>query len=624
MIASTGAAPAENVAGAFPDRAAWNRVVVETDATFLHSWEWGNARCQSAERTLWFYSDDARVRSAMVLTIKQIAPGLKLLWSPDGLFFSGDEAVFLQRLQQFLHEHHVWGVLTKFRTAAAWDNSSPAVKRVSMQLWLPRPTETLVLDISPDEEVLYANIRRSLREQIRAVQRRDITVQEQSAHPVGDFWDMYHTTAKTRGFQEYKNENFLTRLVAAFSRCAGSTTPVHLFWLTAQRNGEHLAHYIGGVAGSQALQIWSTATPDGLQVGAKKLLQWEAIRMAKKLGARFYDFGGFNRKVTPGVFEFKRGFGGVPVRSSSLLFLGAATMPRLRQRIRAADSDISALDVTDPGDWDKGIGQSEGAHPLQCWAWGEARRADSVGVVRVAVYEAGRARGFAQILVRQKAGYRIGWIPGGPMLDPGADADRVLRTMLHRAASAGVRMSIAQPYLPMRAGWTFPSATRPQTFWLDLLQPLDVLEKNLHKEWRRGELQFVRKGGNVIDDTSDEALEDFVVQYAALVSRKAFERYGDEGFIRRVWASFRQFGSPFAGVHVFKAIISGKCAASAIVLRAGATAHFAWGASDYEMRNTRANEGLQWGIVRHLRELGLRRYDLGGVDANRNPGVFEF
>jgi lipid II:glycine glycyltransferase (peptidoglycan interpeptide bridge formation enzyme) len=33
---------------------------------------------------------------------------------------------------------------------------------------------------------------------------------------------------------------------------------------------------------------------------------------------------------------------------------------------------------------------------------------------------------------------------------------------------------------------------------------------------------------------------------------------------------------------------------------------------------------MHWGIVSRLRELGLRRYDLGGVDAKRNPGVFEF
>lgn len=661
MIASTGVAPADNVAGAFPDRAAWNRVVVETGATFLHTWEWGSARCQSAERTLWFHADDAHVRSAMVLTIKQIAPGLKLLRSPDGLFFSGDEAVFLQRLQQFLREHHVWGLLTKFRTATAWDNSSPAVKRVSMRLWLPRPTETLVLDISPDEEVLFANMRRSLREQIRAVQRWDVAVQEQSKSLVGDFWDMYHATAKARGFHEYKNENFLKQLVAAFSGSAGSKTPVHLFWLTAQRNGNHLAHYIGGVAGSQALQIWSAATPEGLHIGAKKLLQWEAIRMAKKLGAQVYDFGGIDRENLRGGYEFKRGYRGTSVRSSPyLLFTPGRAHRGLRSVLAAApplaDAEAPGVpakveapaaktatplvrveEICSPEQWaayERTLKQ-ESLH--SSWSWGDYKESQGWSARRLMIVEGNHTEpcGIAQVQMRRVRpfGPELALIQGGPVMRHlgFSRAARVVEALLDSLNLGPFSVVAIQPDADssqeltlalIEAGFTEYAAAHSYTFTVPLATPKDELRRQLTSNWRHNLVRAEDKGCTVGLVGSESgarraAFEKMSGMYDRLTQRKQFRKAIDvEAFcdsflqdprIDIVQVDWQQ--QPVA----FRVLFCGSTRVMDVIA-----------ASNEESKNIYANYLAMWSAILRAQDTGAQEFDCGGIDPARNRGVYLF
>jgi lipid II:glycine glycyltransferase (peptidoglycan interpeptide bridge formation enzyme) len=45
-------------------------------------------------------------------------------------------------------------------------------------------------------------------------------------------------------------------------------------------------------------------------VMAPYLLQWHAIKLAKNLGYKYYDFYGVDEDKWPGVTRFKKGFGG--------------------------------------------------------------------------------------------------------------------------------------------------------------------------------------------------------------------------------------------------------------------------------------------------------------------------
>jgi hypothetical protein len=163
-----------------------------------------------------------------------------------------------------------------------------------------------------------------------------------------------------------------------------------------------------------------------------------------------------------------------------------------------------------------------------------------------------------------------------------------------------------------------------QTFVLDLGQPIDALDARLHKEWRYGKNRFQREGGTVQETNTDAALDALARMLSAVVGRKGFNAYGGPSFPKTVAKAFWQQQRGLCSAHVFTAESGGVVLAVALVCRTGNIAHLMWTASDYGERKKRAAEGLQWGIVNMLRQQGIRYYDLGGADPERNPGVFLF
>ena len=48
------------------------------------------------------------------------------------------------------------------------------------------------------------------------------------------------------------------------------------------------------------------------------------------------------------------------------------------------------------------------------------------------------------------------------------------------------------------------------------------------------------------------------------------------------------------------------------------------GASNMEGRRLRSAYLLQWKVIEQLKQQGMRYYDLGGIDPDANPGVYDF
>ncbi len=315
---STAAVTAIERYRAFPDRATWNRIVADTAATFLHTWEWGTAKASSGEDVRWFFID-GMARTAMVLTAKTLLPGVKIFWAPDGLFYQGSAAAAVLELRSFMSRNGVAGLVTRFTCDAAWRAQPAAVRSQFVPLIFGTRSETVILDLSRPETELFERLSYGIRRDIRAAQRHRIEVQNCFAEP-DEFWHVYCRTASELGFRPYKNEAFFRGLLNAFSR-SGDSGSTKMFWLRAVRDNVVLAQFIGGIVGAKALQIWSVGDQEGKKLGIKKLLEWKAITTAKQLGATYYDFGGVDRKHAPGIFHFKRRFGGAISRSSPLLLL---------------------------------------------------------------------------------------------------------------------------------------------------------------------------------------------------------------------------------------------------------------------------------------------------------------
>jgi hypothetical protein len=281
----------------------------------------------------------------------------------------------------------------------------------------------------------------------------------------------------------------------------------------------------------------------------------------------------------------------------------------------------------DPAVWDSGLCSIPGAHPMQCWSWGEARRDLGDRVERIMVHQDGEPMLMAQIFLRRlPLGFPCGWVPRGPVVSRFAGKE-VFRAFKSAARSRGFRLIVVHPYSASGAatpvlGFRFRQELE-RTFILDLDRPLDQLEKAFDKDWRYGKNRFAREGGVVIEDVTESGVLSLAEFYSGLVQRKGFRAYGGTDMMLAVFRRFRDFESANVRVHLFRAEVKGEPAGAILVLRAGNIGHYLWGAFEYKLRNSRVSEGLQWAAICRLRELGATLYDLEGA-SEKAPGVMEF
>jgi len=85
--------------------------------------------------------------------------------------------------------------------------------------------------------------------------------------------------------------------------------------ITATHEGDLLAGIIVAFYGGRATYLYGASSNEKRNLMPAYALQWEAIKQAKDLGCREYDFFGIpptHDKSHPmhGLFQFKTGFGG--------------------------------------------------------------------------------------------------------------------------------------------------------------------------------------------------------------------------------------------------------------------------------------------------------------------------
>ena len=162
-----------------------------------------------------------------------------------------------------------------------------------------------VLDLAASEEQLLAAMRKTTRYEIRRALKVGVSI-EKTTDPasLSIFFDLYNTTAKRHGFVEHQN------IKEEFSVFAAAGHALHMI---GRMNGKPIACAIILFVGSEA--IYHHGASVASSVPASYLVQWEAIREAKKRGMVQYNFWGIAPTENPhhpwyGLTQFKKGFGG--------------------------------------------------------------------------------------------------------------------------------------------------------------------------------------------------------------------------------------------------------------------------------------------------------------------------
>ncbi|MBN2044126.1 MAG: peptidoglycan bridge formation glycyltransferase FemA/FemB family protein [Anaerolineales bacterium] len=201
---------------------------------------------------------------------------------------------------------------------------------------------TVLLDLTLEEEEILAAMKQKTRYNIRLAHRKDVSVRRGAEADFEHLYQMYAETAVRDGFAIRGKDYYLTLWQTFFN--SGMLLP-----LVAEVDAEAVAGLMLFVFGGRCWYLHGMSTGQHRNRMPTYLLQWEAIRAGKQAGCQVYDLWGAPDEFSGedslwGVYRFKRGLGGEVLRTVGawdkplrpLVFkLYARIWPRIMDLLRA-------------------------------------------------------------------------------------------------------------------------------------------------------------------------------------------------------------------------------------------------------------------------------------------------
>lgn len=303
------------------DKTTWEAFLADCrEKSFLHSWNWGVFQ-ESLGEKIWrlgVYQENTLV--AVALVIRHHARRGSFLLVPHGPVVMEHEAWSKEQILKIL--------LEKLKEIAKTEKVdfiriSPIAKRSKEQELLfknlgfrlralhSHPESSWKLDITPTEEQLLAGMRKSTRYLLRQAEKDSDLEIYQSFDPkdVELFNEMHREVVKHQKFVPFSLEYFQKEFASFLP-----DKEIALF--IAKYQGKTIAASYGIFWSGMAFYHHAALLPEYKKVPASYLLQWTAIREAKRRGCTIYDFWGYSDPVKypkhpySGPTLFKMGFGG--------------------------------------------------------------------------------------------------------------------------------------------------------------------------------------------------------------------------------------------------------------------------------------------------------------------------
>jgi lipid II:glycine glycyltransferase (peptidoglycan interpeptide bridge formation enzyme) len=331
------------------DPESWN----ETLATFpnppiLQTWQWGEVKQHfgwQAEHMLW--KNDQKQITGMALVLSRtmswrgFTPGWKVIYVPRGPVLrdwsdSDTRKQIIRDIQSFAKQQNAIFVKIDPELEVArglpgelnfQENTQalPILEELNEQGWIFSQEQiqfrnTVVLDLSPSEDDLLAQMKQKTRYNIRLAGRQRVNVRQGTREDFDLLYQMYAETSLRDGFV-IRDRTYYFRVWDTFFQ-AGLAIP-----LIAEVDGIPISGLWLFIFGHKAWFLYGMSTDSHREKMPSYKLQWEAIQAAKSAGCTSYDLWGAPDQFVQqdklwGVYRFKEGFGGQVVQ-----YLGAWDYP---------------------------------------------------------------------------------------------------------------------------------------------------------------------------------------------------------------------------------------------------------------------------------------------------------
>jgi hypothetical protein len=165
--------------------------------------------------------------------------------------------------------------------------------------------QTFRVDLRPSVEILRQQLSSRWRRQLNIAERHDLDIVE---GPTDDlyqqFLKLYREMMARKQFDTSVDVEEFGRVQRRLPVSQKMTTLICL------SKGAPVAGLVVGTVGTSAIYLLAATGDEGLQARGSYLLQWTAMQRLKEMGIEWYDLGGANQEVNPGVYTFKSGMGG--------------------------------------------------------------------------------------------------------------------------------------------------------------------------------------------------------------------------------------------------------------------------------------------------------------------------
>ena len=333
----------------------WNEILAMLPgAHALQSFEWGETKRQvgwTARRLLFLDAGSGEPKGAACLLCRRLSRlPLAVAYVPKGpaLDFR-DLSLADEVLARIEHEaRQARAIFVKIDPDVRSDTETGATftRLLQRRAWSPSLEQiqfrnTLLSDLTPDEEALLAGMKSKTRYNVRLAERRGVVVRSGTVADLTLFYEMYAETGRRDSFIVRPFDYY--RLIWEMFIGAGIA---HL--LLAEVEGQAVAGLILFRFGRTAWYMYGASTDRQRRLMPNHLLQWEAMRWAKVQGCTTYDWWGAPDVLDEsdpmwGVYRFKEGYGGefvphigawdFPV-SRSLYWLYSVAMPQVLELMR--------------------------------------------------------------------------------------------------------------------------------------------------------------------------------------------------------------------------------------------------------------------------------------------------
>lgn len=299
------------------------------------------------------------------------------------------------------------------------------------------------------------------------------------------------------------------------------------------------------------------------------------------------------------------------------------------------------VDSISDGRWSSLLDQFADASLYQTLAYGRVRWGEG-RLSHLVLAQGGRVMGMAQVLIVGSSRVRAGmaYLRAGPLWRRKGEPEDVSR--LESIASAlideyVVRRGLFLKIVPNACLGTSQGAAferalsrfREEAFLpgesyrsivLDLGLPLDALRKRLDQKWRNQLNRAERNGLVILEGQSAEDFARYARIHDEMLARKRFTGASDVREFERMQSLLQERQK----MHVLICQHEGRDVAGIVTSSIGDTGIYLLGATSNEGMQSKGSYLLQWRMIERLKEAGVARYDLNGINPDTNPGVYHF